>query len=67
MAINYLCPMHPEIREAHPAKCPKCGMNLVPEDARFPFLRHMLGSPWHIAAMVGVMLALMAAAMMLTR
>ncbi|MGO8760578.1 MAG: efflux RND transporter periplasmic adaptor subunit [Desulfobaccales bacterium] len=24
------CPMHPEIIETHPGKCPKCGMDLVP-------------------------------------
>lgn len=27
----YTCPMHPEIRQDHPGKCPKCGgMDLVP-------------------------------------
>ena len=26
----YTCPMHPEIQEAHPAPCPKCGMALEP-------------------------------------
>lgn len=31
---------------------------------RFPQLRRVLSSPWHIAAMIAVMLALMAAAMM---
>jgi hypothetical protein len=40
-------------------------MALVPEGARFALLRHMLGSPWHRATMVAVMLALMAVAMML--
>lgn len=24
----YTCPMHPEIRQAHPRNCPKCGMAL---------------------------------------
>jgi len=24
----YTCPMHPEIRQAHPGNCPKCGMAL---------------------------------------
>lgn len=29
----YTCPMHPEIREEQPGKCPKCGgMDLVPEE-----------------------------------
>lgn len=25
----YTCPMHPEVREASPGSCPKCGMPLV--------------------------------------
>ncbi|WP_379086531.1 multicopper oxidase domain-containing protein [Pedobacter sp. UC225_65] len=25
----YTCPMHPEIKESKPGKCPKCGMKLV--------------------------------------
>lgn len=28
---QYICPMHPEIRQAEPGLCPECGMNLVPE------------------------------------
>lgn len=24
----YTCPMHPEIKQDNPGKCPKCGMNL---------------------------------------
>ena len=28
-AGRYTCPMHPEIREAAPGKCPICGMELV--------------------------------------
>jgi Cu+-exporting ATPase len=27
----YTCPMHPEVRQDTPGKCPKCGMFLVPE------------------------------------
>jgi len=26
----YTCPMHPEIRQAHPGNCPRCGMALEP-------------------------------------
>lgn len=29
--IIYTCPMHPEVKSDKPGKCPKCGMNLVPE------------------------------------
>jgi len=28
---SYTCPMHPQIHEPHPGKCPICKMNLVPE------------------------------------
>jgi hypothetical protein len=61
----YICPMHAEVREPQPGRCPECGMNLVPEGARFKFLRHMLGSPMHIAVMAGIMVVVMAAAMMM--
>jgi hypothetical protein len=27
--VIYTCPMHPEVKETAPGKCPKCGMNLV--------------------------------------
>lgn len=30
-AIDYVCPMHPEVRSDEPGTCPKCGMNLVPK------------------------------------
>ena len=29
--LSYTCPMHPEIRQAAPGSCPKCGMALEPE------------------------------------
>ncbi len=32
-ALVYTCPMHPEIRQQGPGKCPKCGMFLQPESA----------------------------------
>ena len=60
----YICPMHPEVRAANACKCPKCRMRLVPEGAKFGILQHMLGNPLHLAAMVVIMLAAMAAAMM---
>lgn len=27
----YVCPMHAEVRQNHPGRCPKCQMDLVPE------------------------------------
>ncbi|WP_225872324.1 heavy metal-binding domain-containing protein [Pedobacter frigidisoli] len=30
-STTYTCPMHPEIRQDAPGKCPKCGMKLIPE------------------------------------
>ena len=48
MSAAYLCPMHGEVRQADPGRCPRCGMVLVPEGTRFALLRHMLGSPWQI-------------------
>jgi len=33
-STTYTCPMHPEVRQDTPGKCPKCGMALVREDQR---------------------------------
>jgi hypothetical protein len=63
----YVCPMHKNVRQTGPGKCPECGMALIPEGARFGLLRHMLSSPMHMVVMATVMLALMATAMMLMR
>ena len=61
----YICPMHSGVRQVGTGKCPKCGMDLLPEGTRFGLLRHMLSSPMHIVIMVAVMLAIMTAVMML--
>ena len=61
----YTCPMHKDVRQAGPGNCPKCGMALLPEGARFAVVRHILSSPMHIVIMAAVMAALMAAAMMI--
>jgi hypothetical protein len=61
----YLCPMHPDVRQTTPGKCPKCGMALLPEGTRFGMLRHMIKSPLMVIIMVAVMVAIMAAIMMM--
>ena len=35
-ATEYTCPMHPEIRQDAPGKCPICGMTLVPVQDSLP-------------------------------
>jgi len=31
--VEYTCPMHPEVIQDKPGKCPKCGMELVEKKA----------------------------------
>jgi hypothetical protein len=68
-APNFYCPMHAEVDQAVPGVCPKCGMDLVPESARFGMFRHilsmprhMLRKPWLLVAM-GAAMVVMAALM----
>lgn len=63
----YICPMHGDVRLNDAGKCPKCGMSLVAEDARFPLLRHLAANPVMLAMMAALMFAVMAAAMMMVR
>jgi hypothetical protein len=56
--------MHSEVRQHGPGKCPQCRMDLLPEGTEFALLRHMFGSPLHIAVMVAVMLVIMIVVMM---
>ncbi|MEU4294776.1 multicopper oxidase family protein [Kribbella sp. NPDC026596] len=35
-AAGYACPMHPDVTASEPAKCPQCGMRLVPSDGPPP-------------------------------
>lgn len=30
----YICPMHPEVRQSAPGKCPKCGMKLKKDQSQ---------------------------------
>jgi Tripartite tricarboxylate transporter family receptor/Heavy metal binding domain len=64
-AVVFSCPMHSGVRRSTPGKCPKCGMNLLPQGTRFGLLRHMISSPLHLALMAAAMVAVMAAAMMM--
>ena len=32
-AVIYVCPMHPEVTSTEPARCPDCGMKLLPTAA----------------------------------
>lgn len=60
----YTCPMHKDVRQAGPGKCPKCGMALLPEGARFGMVRHMMSNPLPLIVMGAIMVVLMIAAMM---
>ncbi len=39
----YICPMHPEITQNEPGKCPKCGMDLVMKKDMQKKMMHMQG------------------------
>ena len=60
----YLCPMHSEVRQPNAGKCPKCGMDLLPEGTRFGMLRHMIKSPAMLIVMAAIMVAIMVATLM---
>ena len=64
----YLCPMHREVRQPNPGKCPKCHwMYLVPEGTRFGMLRSMVKSPLQFFIMAAPMVAIIVAIMILMR
>jgi hypothetical protein len=60
----YTCPMHKDVRQAGPGKCPECGMALLPEGTRFAMFRHMFSNPLPLLVMGAIMVVLMIAAMM---
>jgi hypothetical protein len=60
----YLCPMHSEVRQPNAGKCPKCGMDLLPEGTRFGMLRHMVKSPVLLIVMAAIMVAIMVMTLM---
>jgi FtsP/CotA-like multicopper oxidase with cupredoxin domain len=39
-AVIYLCPMHPEVTSPEPARCPDCGMKLLPTHLVGPTTGH---------------------------
>jgi Cu+-exporting ATPase len=43
----YTCPMHPEVRQASPGACPKCGMALEPDTVATPAARTQYVCPMH--------------------
>jgi hypothetical protein len=61
----YTCPMHKDLRQTGPGKCPKCGMALLPEGARFAMIRQMFSNPLPLVVMGAIMVVLMIAAMMM--
>ncbi len=46
-ASEYTCPMDPEVRQASPGPCPKCGMALEPMSPALPSVRTEYVCPMH--------------------
>jgi hypothetical protein len=38
--VKYTCPMHPEVTQANPGKCPKCGTTLVAKTVKSKGMHH---------------------------
>ncbi len=45
--IVYTCPMHPQVRQNQPGKCPGCGMQLLPEKRKGPETEEHMGHNGH--------------------
>jgi P-type Cu+ transporter len=65
-AVEYTCPMHPEVRQMGPGSCPKCGMGLEPAtftattlDEVNPEYTAMLRRFWFSFPLAAALLALM--------
>src|SRR5579863_1624243 len=65
-AIEYTCPMHPEVRQIGPGSCPKCGMALEPAtftaatlDEVNPEYSAMLRRFWFSLPLAAALVALM--------
>lgn len=46
-AVEYTCPMDPDVRQRGPGACPKCGMALEPADVTAPITRTDYVCPMH--------------------
>ena len=46
-AVEYTCPMHPEVRQLGPGSCPKCGMALEPVTISMPLSTVEYTCPMH--------------------
>jgi Cu+-exporting ATPase len=46
-AVEYTCPMHPEVRQTGPGACPKCGMALEPVTFSMPTTTVEYTCPMH--------------------
>ncbi len=46
-AVQYTCPMHPEVISNKPGKCPKCGMNLVKVKSKTTAQKMVYTCPMH--------------------
>jgi Cu+-exporting ATPase len=46
-AVEYTCPMDPDVRQLGPGACPKCGMALEPVDSAAPVTRVEYTCPMH--------------------
>jgi Cu+-exporting ATPase len=65
-AIEYTCPMHPEVRQIGPGSCPKCGMALEPAtitaatlDEVNPEYTAMLRRFWFSSPLAAALVAMM--------
>jgi Cu+-exporting ATPase len=65
-AVEYTCPMHPEVRQTGPGSCPKCGMGLEPAtftaatlDEVNPEYTAMLRRFWFSFPLAAVLVAMM--------
>ncbi|MEW5917283.1 MAG: multicopper oxidase family protein [Gemmatimonadota bacterium] len=50
---EYACPMHPDVRDERPSRCPKCGMKLVPAQLVQRSAHHMHGPEGDGSAVTG--------------